>query len=49
VTELERYLGMPAAAATHRVLERARRYVEQETPSSAAGALTRLAGTIEQE
>jgi glutamate carboxypeptidase len=40
---------MPDRAAIHRVLERARRYVEQETPSTAADALASLAGTIEQE
>jgi glutamate carboxypeptidase len=49
VTEVERYLGMADAAATARVLERARRYVEQETPSGAAEALTRLAVMIEDD
>jgi glutamate carboxypeptidase len=49
VTEIEKHLGLTAEAATERVLERARRYVEQETPSRDAEAINRLAGMVEQE
>jgi glutamate carboxypeptidase len=49
VTALEQHLGMAAEAAAERVLQRARRYVEQETPSGAVEPLTRLAVMIETE
>jgi glutamate carboxypeptidase len=49
LNELENSLGMPAELAASRLLERARRYVEQETPSGAAEALTRLAVLIEND
>jgi glutamate carboxypeptidase len=49
LTPLEQHLGMTAEIAARRVLERARRYVEQETPSGAADDLTRLAGMIEHD
>jgi glutamate carboxypeptidase len=47
VTALELKLGMPAADAMTRVLERAIRYVEHETPSGAADALVALSEVIE--
>jgi glutamate carboxypeptidase len=49
VSELERYLGMVEPVAVARVLERARRYVEQETPSGAAEAITALTVMIEND
>jgi glutamate carboxypeptidase len=49
VNELERGLGMTVELAAARVLERARRYVEQETPSGAEEELTRLAVMIEHD
>jgi glutamate carboxypeptidase len=49
VNELERHFGMAAETAAARVLARARRYVEQETPSGGAEALTRLAVMVENE
>jgi glutamate carboxypeptidase len=49
VNELERGLGMTAELAGARVLERTRRYVEQETPSGAVEELTRLAVMIEND
>jgi glutamate carboxypeptidase len=49
VTALEQHLGMTAEAATDRVFERARGYVEHETPSGAVEPLTRLAVMIETE
>lgn len=46
---IERALGFSASEATARVLERARAYVEHETPSGDAEALTALAARIESE
>jgi glutamate carboxypeptidase len=47
VSALEVKLGMPSADASARVLERARRYVEHETPSYAAEAIVALSEIIE--
>lgn len=49
MTELERHLGMTAEVAAERVLARARRYAEQETPSGGAENITRLAVMVEHE
>jgi glutamate carboxypeptidase len=49
VNALEQHLGMTAEVAAERVLQRARRYVEQETPSFDAEALTRLATMVEND
>jgi glutamate carboxypeptidase len=46
---LESKLGEPAAASAARVLARARRYVEHETPSRAAERIVALADVIEAE
>ncbi|MGH7505366.1 MAG: M20 family metallopeptidase [Longimicrobiales bacterium] len=48
-TAIERALGMAAAAAEVRVLERVGRYVEQETPSGSADAVNALSLVIESE
>jgi glutamate carboxypeptidase len=47
MTELERVLGLSAAAAGDRVLATARRYVEVETPSRAVAAIVTLSEMIE--
>jgi glutamate carboxypeptidase len=49
VNRLERFLGTGVGDASERVLARARRYVEHETPSRAAEAIVRLAGEIEED
>jgi glutamate carboxypeptidase len=49
VSELESYLGLTEQVAAARVLARSRRYVEEETPSGAAEAITRLAAMIEDD
>lgn len=49
MSPVESWLGLPAAEATARVLERTRAYVELETPSGDATRLCRLASLIEAE
>jgi glutamate carboxypeptidase len=46
---VEQHLRLSGEAACTRVLERSRRYVEQETPSGAAEEITRLAVMIEND
>lgn len=49
MNQLEQSLGLTAEEAAARVLETARRYVEQETPSGAAEEITRLAVMVEND
>jgi glutamate carboxypeptidase len=46
LNEIEQYLGMVAYDAVARVLARSRSYVDQETPSGDASAITALAGHL---
>ena len=46
MTRIEQVLGLPEATALERVLVRARRYVEHETPSFAAAGIAQLADAV---